>query len=107
MFCTIGDARDADSELTFFPPPVEATPSVPGSKCTARYAPERLITSKSQDNTFVIEVGLGQYLFYSDEADRDRALALLQGHSQFCWVGGAGEDVFSDFFEWGSAVTYF
>lgn len=105
-FCTIGNAAADDAELAFLPPPIDSTPAVPGSKCTARYVPERLVKNRSQDG-FVVELGPGQYLFYAKEVDRDRAFALLQGYSQICWVGGGTEDIFSAFFDWGAALTYF
>ena len=106
-FCTIAKASRDEAELTFHPPPVEPTPSVPGSRCTGRYVPERLTKSKGPDNTFVVEVGPRLHLYFSTEADRERAFALLQGYSQICWLGGGTEDIFSNFFDWRSAVTYF
>ena len=106
-FCTIAKASRDEAELTFYPPPVEPTPAVPGSKCTARYLPERLTKSKGPDGTFVVEMGPRLNLYFSTEADRDRAFALLQGYSQICWLGGGSEDIFSNFFDWQSALTYF
>jgi hypothetical protein len=105
-FCTIGNAAGDDAELAFFPPPVEPTPAIPASRCTARYVPERLVKNRSQDG-FVVELGPGQYLFYAKEVDRDRAFALLQGYTQICWLGGGTEDIFSSFFDWSTALTYF
>lgn len=105
-FCTIGNAAGEDAELAFFPPPIEPTPAIPASKCTARYVPERLVKNRSQDG-FVVELGPGQYLFYAKEVDRDRAFALLQGYTQICWLGGGTEDIFSSFFDWTTALTYF
>jgi hypothetical protein len=105
-FCTIGNAAGDDAELAFLPPPVEPTPAVPASRCTARYVPERLVKSRSQDG-FVVEMAPGQYLFYAAEVDRDRAFALLQGYTQICWLGGGAEDIFSSFFDWSTALTYF
>lgn len=107
--CSIGNAANEDSELTFFPPPVEPTPQVPGGKCpaSARYNPGAVAKAPSQgDRTFVVEVLPRQFLFYSNALDRDRAFALLQGHSQICWLGG-GDDIFSNFFDWEGAVIYF
>ena len=106
-FCTIGRAGRDEAELTFYPPPVEPTPAVPGSKCTARYVPERLAKANGQDDTFVVEVGPRLNLYFVTEVDRDRAFALLEGYSQICWLGGGREDIFSNFFDWGTAVTYF
>jgi len=68
--------------------------------------PERLIKNRSQDG-FVVELGPSQYLFYATEVDRDRAFALLQGYTQICWLGGGTEDIFSSFFDWSTALTYF
>lgn len=108
MVCTIGNPAADDSVLTFHPPPADAALEVPGSRCSARYAAASLGKSKTADNaSFVVEVGPNQFLFYQKEVDRDRALALLQGNKQICWLGGGGEDIFGTFFNWAGAVTYF
>jgi hypothetical protein len=104
--CTIGDPAQGDSLLTFYPPPIEATPNVPGSKCSPRYTPASLAKNQTS-TTFAVDIGPSQHLLYAKQADRDRAFALLQGHSQICWLGGGNEDIFSAFFDWTSAVTYF
>jgi hypothetical protein len=104
--CTIGDPAAGDSVLTFHPPPVEPTPNVPGSRCSPRYTPAAL-TKNQTSQTFAVDVGPTQHLLYAKAVDRDRAFALLQGHTQICWLGGGTEDIFSSFFDWSSAVTYF
>ena len=108
MVCTIGNPAADDSVLTFHPPPADPTLEVAGSRCSARYAPASLGKNKTPDNAlFVVEVGPNQFLFYQKEVDRDRALALLQGHNQICWLGGGAEDIFGAFFNWAGALTYF
>jgi hypothetical protein len=108
MVCTIGNPAADDSVLTFHPPPADPTLEVPGSRCSARYAPASLGKSKTPDNAlFVVEVGPNQFLFYQKEVDRDRAFALLRGHNQICWLGGGAEDLFGAFFNWAGALTYF
>ena len=108
MVCTIGNPAADDSVLTFHPPPADPGLEVPGSRCSARYAPAGLGRTKTPDNaSFVVEVGPRQFLFYQREVDRDRAYALLQGYNQVCWLGGGAEDIFGTFFNWSGAVTYF
>ena len=106
MVCVIGDAARGDSVLTFHPPPVDAGERLRGSRCTATYEPAG-VTKEKASQSFAVVIGRNQALLYETEADRDRAFALVQGHDQICWLGGGDEDLFSNFFDWSTAVTYF
>lgn len=104
--CTVGNAANDDSELIFHPPPLQRTPAPPGARCTASYNPSALQKAPSPSGrTFAIEVTPRQFLYYSNEVDRERAFALLQGHTQICWLGGG--DIFDTLFDWSRALAYF
>jgi hypothetical protein len=104
--CTIGNAANDDSELVFHPPPLQRTPAPAGARCTAPYDPAALQKAPSPSGrTFAIEVMPRQFLYYSNEVDRERAFVLLQGHTQICWLGGG--DIFDTLFDWSKALAYF